>query len=634
MSDPTSQLSSARKVNVERMPHSNYFFILAALAVFLYLSAPWLYVPGFDNDDSWQVIMNNIAISEESFVFGKDIVFTYGPSSYLFSRAYHPLLLETKILFWFYLGSFAAYTIVRYSLALRLKAPYTALLVMCVIYAFPDQNLRLIFPEALLMGLLLLSAQLVCLRPNLLNTVAFWSFTALLFFAKGTLMVVTLLVSIIVIGCKFSQRKTLVLSVTTAAVSIFAISLMLDSNLQDIPGYVTSTLAVGQGYFNGLFLPADHNPLILIAIGLVLTSCFYFGERNLITFGTWVSCLAILFVSWQHFIVRGNTTLLLCLPLLLFCSLGRFEDASEVRKRTVVLMIFLTLMFAESSHYQKHSEPLILSKIKGLQSRLTDFSSEALVESYQSKVNEVSVLKKSVGDHSLDIFDEEQAIPTYADIKHSFRPTLLAFGTYNDFMMEANYRSVLESKLPDYVLNLYVARSEIYPLSYDTLWTKTLLTKYSFDSTTEYYSRPLFRLDKQLQWRTTEKKMESTVFGEWSELPADCDIVVMSDFTLSDINLGQKLLKITKTYLVGPPTLYIETVSSSGKETESRANPTILSSQYGMIISPRISNWSDFVEFSSNSYDRVEKFRLTTSFPEYFPGALSYKTQCTKRVDS
>ena len=404
---------------------------------------------------------------------------------------------------------------------------------------------------------------------------------------------------------------------------------LLSSCFDYIPRRVFRPI-VNNDYFNGLYLPREINPAFLVFAGLLVTYCYIQQEISVVTVVSWTIASLIVFISWQHFLVRGNVTLILCLPVILTASLGIKAHASPRVRAITLTMVLGSLVFAEAYYYQQHQKLLVRDKMINITTRLTAFSIDDLSRDYQLKIDEVSMLAGEIAGRSFDVFDEEQAIPSYAKLNHRFRPTLLAFGTYNQKMIQANALA-FEQEPPEVVLNLFVARTELYPLSYDTGWVLMLLQKYVVEKRSAYHQRPLFQNSPTQQWQTKITEASALKLGEWHSLPIGCDIITLGSFKLTPPSLWTKFKILTKTYLTGPPTIYLRSITESGVETAGRINPDILESQSGILISPLIDHWQDFIFFSNGEYDAVTKIQLNTNFPNDYPKETSFQTTCLSR---
>ncbi len=303
---------------------------LPALALF-YLwitSFPGTYI-AFDPtalDEGWKYALN--FISGSAFVFGRDVVYTYGPLGYLTEpRAFDSTLTAGN------LYVFAAHVLFGIALALHWRASQNKLLLLpfalglsAMISLGPDFDYRL-----------LLTLLLFCFLPSKLNKPAMFPgvacglIVAILMFTKfnmgcaGIAIMVLASISWVLELGPAALRPVVATAVSLSASSALLLVVYLRS-LQNAVLWIMGSIQIAAGYNDSMGIIDPHGPLMLALAILALAAAFTIVlllRRHQVGYLLMVS-MAGLLLSFKHSFVRqdAHQALFFAFLLINICALG------------------------------------------------------------------------------------------------------------------------------------------------------------------------------------------------------------------------------------------------------------------------------------------------------------------------
>lgn len=265
-------------------------FVLSGLKVFLWMTllavfVPWNPVmPSLDLDSSWVYGLNQ-AVAQK-LIFGKDIIFTFGPYASIYTQAFHPAT-DLRMLW----GSL--YLVFCYALALGLllqgveKFKYAvgyllALILLFGFFMFSRDMLLLSYP--LLLGLVvfkILKNSRENFRWNVILMGVLFSASGLLLLIKGSLGIGALLMgflSILFLLLTPSNRARIlgVVSVLSLIISTAIFWCLAAQPLKDLPLFFFREWQIISGYAGGMGIPANPSILNLTYIPFLLGVIFVF----------------------------------------------------------------------------------------------------------------------------------------------------------------------------------------------------------------------------------------------------------------------------------------------------------------------------------------------------------------------
>jgi hypothetical protein len=208
-------------------------FVLCVL-----LSAPWtLNVPSAGLDGSWMVVMSHAL--ENGWQFGRDIVFTFGPYGFLYTRLNHPQTYAITLAFWSFYGIAVAGTVAWFMRGQRVTAACIVLLLLLLLGTrIPDAALLLV-PLLLLFSYAAPARFFVPVLLALTALIALVKFTfALLGFA---------IILLIEIHRAFQGRRAPYYLLSYLALSLFFFT-VAGQDPRNFATYISASLSVAHGY--------------------------------------------------------------------------------------------------------------------------------------------------------------------------------------------------------------------------------------------------------------------------------------------------------------------------------------------------------------------------------------------------
>lgn len=316
------------------------FLLLLALIIAFVPLTPKL--PTANLDDAWALGLNQALA--QGFAFGKQIIFTLGPYSALYTKAYHPATagimfggcLYIALSFWLCL------------LSLSKNVAWTWVLALVVVFAgMLCSRDSLFFSYDLVAGLaackILLHQELKS-RHLLFLFLIFVPF-GLLILIKGTLLILSIATVAIValfylINKKFLEAFISVLSVLLSTIIFW---LACHQELANLPAYLTNSITMAFAFTQAMSSNLDFIEIGLFLANTILILCFLGYKNNMIHWA--MLCLFAIFLllsfkagftrHYSHIFIAA-TSLVIAAFLLPFCTKSKY----------MVQLLILTLINA------------------------------------------------------------------------------------------------------------------------------------------------------------------------------------------------------------------------------------------------------------------------------------------------
>jgi hypothetical protein len=442
------------------------------LIFYFFMLIPWyLYAaPDFGLDQSW-----GIAITwgfQKGFVWGKDIIFTYGPLGFLSTRFLNGISNWVLVLF-----DLFRIVQVLFITAFLFKKSFSWQVVVLTICGVLFLN-QIIGPDS---GLLLLfltffwylyysdQKHVWALVVATINTIlAFYiklNAGFLVLFAFPLFIIYFRLSSIL------SKKNTIIF-----LISFFVcLATTLWSFHVNIVDYFQAALNIIEGYNEGMATETIEN---VNSIAAGITVLLFFGAisgytvvnsflsqsksvsekiKTLIVFG---GCFIILFLSFKQGFIRAGNNHLFFKMLLPVCGLVYFFNPVFKIKEAIKYFIILCLVFAFtlSSFFQEnYFKFTTLRFARERYTTLHDIYLRNLEDSpdFTKSTGPLSKIPDSllteIGNATVDIIPWEISTLYYNKLNYSPRPVIQGYAVYNAFLDKKNNERYLSEKAPKYV---------------------------------------------------------------------------------------------------------------------------------------------------------------------------------------
>lgn len=437
--------------------------IVLVLAAFL--SLPNIFCPklSLGLDSAWQHALQGA--STGGAVFGRDVLFTYGPLGYLLARVpvntFNLLLYDVFILT-------SLLSVYRRLLATPLR-PANAVLVLA---------LAMITKEGLEVGaaavLFIIAGywlwRLYAGESWVLPLAGSLAACVILFFSKANFGLLTLgLVPAYGLGILVGRREG-----RRAAwlVGGFALLVLLGSVWWrvDLKGYLHSSLELASGYNEAMFEPLSHGPLAVLAglsLALAVMAAALFSWRTT----PWQDWLMIgpfvMLTTWLLFknaFVRADAThmpmFLACLPLAVAVWRAALPSAASARLvllLTVVCGVGQTEMLGYNLDWfswtpLRYMRGLIVTPRRQNAAQL----GARLREHWPESVLPENV-RRAIGQGSVDVMPWDSSLAILNGLKLRERPVLQTYAAFTPWLDAQNAAFLSSAKAPDFIL--YVTRT-------------------------------------------------------------------------------------------------------------------------------------------------------------------------------
>lgn len=602
-----------------------------ALQGLLLLTAICVFVPFYPLmpeaglDQSWKYGMNQAVA--QGLAFGREIIFTFGPYSAVYTKMYHPATDSLMLTGGLWLG-------VTYGCALLYltrKAPWAMALAICAVLAglmYLRDPLLLSYP--LLVGIASLSlADSHEREPShrwltLAFAAALFSSLGLLPLVKGSVLILCGAIALLTLAL-FAARKQWDLA-ATATISIFVslvfFWLLSGQLLSDLPRFLFSMFPIASGYTEAMAFAGRTSQIVLylifaFALLVILVRHEHLDPRDkLFSF-----CLffLFLFVAFKaafvrhdgHAIIAGTSALIAALLFLLTFKSKRYH---------IVLIPALIAWAHIDSQFVRTSTESFSSGItstfrtawQGIRNRV---SNDAWLRDEFETANRR--LSSDAGFPSLegttDIYSFNQSHLIASGNKWAPRPILQSYSAYTPSLVDKNREYLVSRNAPDNIIFTVEPIDGRLPSLEDGASWPALLNNYRPFSQKNNF---LF-LSRHVTDPVTLEPLSTT---ETSRLEETVNVPNSGELVFVKLELKQTLLGRLTTVLFKPPQLKISLNLANGEKKEYRIISGMANS--GFLISPLVESTDEFAALFGDSRPLPDK--AVKSFSVATAGASNF----------
>ncbi|MFN3488325.1 MAG: hypothetical protein ACK4YV_04295 [Emticicia sp.] len=562
-------------------------------------------------DNSWRIGLE--MAKAKGLIFGKDIIYTYGPLGYLTQRfaidtpAWHFLVFD--IFFFLNIGLLLFFALPKQTKFYQYIIHFALIIVISSLWG--EWVIFTLFFVGLFSGLKFLhTPQLWMLYHSIIISIV-------VFYTKANYGIIALGFVAVLLGYAFfSKRLTLKNLIFSLVFTLTALALSAKILNTDLFAYFYSSIQATNGYTEAMSVyPSDRLKIVLVAyliFGLLIAaSVFYVGKTALklktLTISQLdnifiISCVALIsFILIKYSFVRaddGHITAFVKLANLPFLLLPLFCTDKIMKKigwgliSCNILGYFLL--------YQPVFGEVSLSVTANLHRKIYIFNEyfkevTAGKKDYTKPTFPKEVLS-TIGNKSVDFIPNEISEIYFNRLNYNPRPAIQSYFVYNAFLLGKNQEKYLSTTAPDFVVYSIESTDNKYAFSEETLTMIALLQRY--EPIKMWPNRLLFK--KKEQTKTLKLVKQSSTIWEMGK------IFPLNSAIKSDSS-KQKLLSIIKvktTYnwfgkllnlLFQPPHLNMEIATSKGEKTIYRTVPILLNK--GLIVNAKIDDVAAVKQF-------------------------------------
>lgn len=600
----------------------NLFFIPREflLGLFLLFTSIGVIVPLYPlfpssaPDPSWMFTLNEAVA--RGWVFGKEIIFTFGPYASIYTKTYHPgsdqLMLLGSLLF------SLCHALSLFILARTMNFLWAlayALFIAGFIY-MPD---AILFSYPLIVILVVFRFSLPQSHPNKLNLHA--KFAHLIFslcflplgllpLIKGSLLPICLMSAILCFLLFWSSKHKplglaaflipivgVILFWVLAGQPIFALPLYFITMYQIISGYPEAMGYIGYPFEIILYLLTS--AIILCAIALSKSHLFFHK------FFLFLSFAFFLFIVFKAGFIRQNDhSAIISAPFIVIVAL--LLMTIRLKEKILILTMLastFTWAYIDKNFARTSTDRVILNVFNtyanvgnGIKMRLS--KRKKLEKKFQQRliaIQEEHHIPELMG--TSDIYSYHQSHLLSSMNAFSFRPVFQSYSAYTPALAKCNENSIRGNRAPDNILFRLETVDRRLPSLDDGLMWPTLINNYS----AEKIENDLIFFKKKES--PTSCFVETKVYDQEHSLNEKVVLPEIKDPLYAEIELTQTLIGKIRSILFKPTELHITVHFFDGRVQKYRFISSMAKSRF--LISPLVESTSDFFAFSKSMNDKL-----------------------------
>jgi hypothetical protein len=578
--------------------------VLVALLAAVYVKlAPFQFtMPGYGLDVSWIAVLGEA--SERGWRFGRDIIFTSGPLSAIYTRWFQPDRLGAYLAAYFVLVVTVAWlvTIVAWRNG-RLAA---ALLAAFGIVLDPFRD-AVFVAYPLLTSLVILSPQ----RGTLDKTAAAFGLFCCALATLAKFLVAPAAIAAFIL-CDSAALLRCRLPVYTATYVLLCFGLFA---LSEGPGsflpYVFSSINLASGYSEAMSLDRAHQEVIaFLVIAAALLGAFASMEARAVRHSAvsgsiaavrWLVVVAYLFAMFKEGFVRHDGHSLLAWSGLVIAALVyplSFRGPSVVQTHVCLAVAAWSIAAIPTVN------PAALSLLTSTPARIEQQFALAAIfisdpkkqiaawrrakEEAWARVRAVQELPHVAG--SVDVIPSLQSSVLAHGLDYRPRYHFQEYQTFTRHLIEANRRSLID-RGPEFLLFAPISIDGRFPVAEGPLWPDILAT-----------FAPVSDDGKLLLMRRREVPLHNLLRAETSETVSfGEEIMIPEGPQFARVEIGKTLFGRLVDVLFRPPLVWMRVVLTDGTEWRSRIVPAI--ARAGFLLSPVIVTSRDFGRLAAGRTD-------------------------------
>ena len=610
-----------------------------SLKLCLYLLALLFFIPVIPNFPkntldlswSWTLIYGLL----HHYQFSKDIVFTFGPLSFVFTNFYvpkvYPYLIVLRTLFalsLFYMLfcfldlvarpkiSFFLGLVSIYLIAGTLASGYDVLsmfycqLLLIWYLIFVKDNREIDFKRWFFMSL-------GCWNLAVALLIKFNLFPVVLF----TLLLLTLIAI-------FYQRKLPWILIGFIFCFLF-LSFITYQPLSGLVAFMHNNLDVVMGY-SGAMSITERRTVFLIIAYLIFTLIEVIGIRYLrisLAEKYYISSLTLMvnFFVFKESFVRADTHVFLAIQfafvglvfmLILFLRLGLTKKSPWLLCSPIMGMILLVIMTLISKNHFFSVWKYPLDNL----ANIPTYFRQDFVQRYQQQVQSIQhECNLPTISGTVDIYSFDQACVLAGQFAYQPRPIFQSYSAYTSRLLELNRDYLLGTQAPD---NIFFALQSIdmrYPSSEDSISWPVLLTYYHFKAMVGPYA---WLVKQTSPASTITSKLVAAQTYHMNEQVA-VPPTFRNQYLWMQISLTPTISSRLLSWLYKPAIVYIDVTFVNGKQARYRLVDGITAR--GFLFSPLVSTTKQFtLLFSAKGRSQLLASSKVTSFKIYYLGHFNF----------
>ncbi len=598
--------------NVQRFLIGAFLF-LTSIAVFVPLK-PKMPMTGLD--PSWAFTLNE-AVSR-NWVFGKDIIFSFGPYASIYSKTYHPGVDKLMIGGSLFLSICYASLLFLFFKKTKMKLP--------LIYAFFIAGF-LFLPDPLfssypfILGLCVYRFTLPKDHPDKINLKGtlhkilplFFAPLGLLLLIKSSflpLCAVTVLFAFILLW-QVKQKALAYAAPFATLLSCCFFWILSGQPFFALFSYFLNMSRIALNYAEAMAMKGDPYEILLYLIASLLILCCAISAKNnrilnKLSLTFFIFCF--LFVAFKTGFVRhdgGHTSG--AIPFLIMATI--LLMTLDLNKSMLTIAIFFSIVTwgrIDNVHF-KTQTTTIINNIFNTYSNLYEgvkirtSSRNKLKKKFENRLSNIHKcfpIPKLNG--STDIYSFQQSYLLSSENTFSFRPVFQSFTAYSPELIKINEMFLRSKNAPDNILfRIEALDTRLQALEEGLSWP-TILQNYDIRSFENEYIN--FRKKKT----NNQNHVEHKIYHKKNTLNKEVELPETEGDLYAEIHIEQTFLGKIASFFFRPSELSISVILPDGTKKYFRFISTMGKTKF--LLSPLIENTDDFFLFAQEKNKKIVYF--------------------------
>lgn len=564
-------------------------------------------LPAASLDPSWMLAMNQ-AVAQGS-VFGRDIVFTFGPYSALYTQAYHPATYPWTLVLGLLLGfSYAA------MLLMHLRKQSNGWLWLYAGFLFlVDSRDALFFSYPLLVALTAYKTTLQDIDPSHLafskRTRIDYAFAIALLgvlpIIKGSFLPLSVVAALagFVLYWQKGERAFASLFIVLPLLTMIVLWDMAGQPITALPDYFHSMSPIISGFAEAMSTRGSFWEIAayILVVVLIMGSILRDYSNAILHKIAITSCVGLfLFIAFKagfvrhdgHALAAGSALVLAALVLNIF----------GIARIGLLIVIFSITVFAwlHWAYVGASLNGTIIPSIRG--EIWGDLMGGRLQAAFTHRLNNIRVTSPIPRlEGTTDIYPYDQAALIASGNNWVSRPVPQSYSAYTPFLARINEAHLRGPQAPDNIVFRVATIDNRFPTLDDGLSWPTLISHYAISTTDQHYA--------YLKKRQVPSELRKTVVMQCSyRLGKQVDLPQGEHILFAEIDVAPSLLGRIAQIVFKPTPLYISVKLADGQNNTYRFIPGM--ARAGFVISPLINTTEDFVRLAKGQLQLLDKNKV------------------------
>lgn len=575
-------------------------FLAVHMLTFPFYEVPQLVSTGpswYGLDVSWQMTLNYANI--HNWIWGKDIIYTYGPLGFLSTRNMWGVSRWVFLAFDMLLVVNFFYVFKDFLKASASKLLGALVLVAAMLMMNTDHGTDL---SIVLLFLVFFWLYKTYLQPSNASFAMLILLTVISFYIKmntGLVGFCFLLVHLVLLyfADKISVVKALIIfaSLTTA---IVISAWLLHVHL---PSYIISAFEIVKGYNDTMHMNNNETrhednlgriyammKYLMLAYGV-----YILFKGKFMQFFFLGLCISYILIIKKQAYLRGDTQHLYEFfsygPLILLMGNLLYFKSNTQKIITAFILFIITITLFFKTEYGRKIDEIFVYRFSNISNYFKEFSdsknAQYIIQKDKRYIPD-TVLRK-IDKNTIDIFPWDTEYLIENKLNYHCRPLFQSFSAYTAYLQEKNYNFYVNNG-PKYILFDYESIDGRYPFNDEAKLNMFILKNYTLSDTftSNERLRSLLLRKKETQ-PLVISKMDERQFALTDNIP----VIVDADFLKIDVALNFKGKK--RAFSLRSPALDIQFTTQDGKTHAYKTSTELLKA--GVMVQDLIENHQDFL---------------------------------------